>query len=87
MIYLIHYDRRSGKIVQFAKYSDADRATAEGVRFFWESNTDDLDDQEIVLLEAQSEEDLRKTHQRYFASASDLLKSAADEASTSATKP
>jgi hypothetical protein len=53
-------------------FPDAERLTAEQSRL-------DLDllnssgESEIVLLEAESEEKLRRTHRRYFESVSDLL--------------
>lgn len=81
MIFLIRYDRRAGKIVSFKAFDDADRSNAESTRLDLElSGTLSETDEEIVLLEAQSEADLRKTHRRYFESAQDLVKSAVDAA-------
>lgn len=86
MIFLIHYDRRAGAIKTLQTFGDKDRLDAESARMSLESSVNELTDDEIVLLEAQSVEELHKTHRRYFATASDLLKTAADEASTASSK-
>jgi hypothetical protein len=67
MIFLIQYKRRPGRIVLFKDYNDSDRSTAENARLKIELdlNRKKIDD-EVVLLEAVSEEALRKTHRRYF---------------------
>jgi hypothetical protein len=87
VIFLIHYDRRAGLIKSFESYGDSERAKAEAARSTLESSESELTDNEIVLLEAPSETELRRTHRRYFASASDLLKTASDEATTASGKP
>jgi hypothetical protein len=86
MIFLIHYDRRAGKIKTFKTFDDGDRPTAESARLALEVVESKQTDNEIVLLEAQSEAELRKTHRRYFATATDLLKTASEEATTSSLK-
>ena len=67
MIFLIQYSRRPGSIVLFREYNDSDRAVAEDDRLKIELdlNKKKIDD-EVVLLEAVSQEALRKTHRRYF---------------------
>lgn len=86
MIFLIQYSRREGLIKKLESFADSQRALAETARLKLELVGDNHSDQEVVLLEAQSEADLKITHRRYFASASDLLRTAADEATTSANK-
>jgi hypothetical protein len=83
MVFLIRYDRRAGTITSLQAFHDIDRAIAESKRLEMELAGDlSSGSNEIVLLEAKSEADLRKTHRRYFESAQELVKSAADEAAS-----
>jgi hypothetical protein len=67
MIYLIEYDRQLGKLVNLEKFNSADRTMAEGQRLALELELLSRNvNREVVLLEALSEDDLRKTHRRYF---------------------
>jgi hypothetical protein len=67
MIYLIEYDRQVGKLISSKKFDSADRMKAEAQRLTLELELLSRKiSREIVLLEAISEEDLRKTHRRYF---------------------
>jgi len=67
MIFLIQYDRQLGQIIKISEFNDADKQVAEDTRLDLEiqlareGNTN-----EIVLLEASSQEALKKTHARYF---------------------
>jgi hypothetical protein len=67
MIFLIQYDRKAGQIVSIQRYADDQRFLADRVRLDLE-----LDQvrrgrhDEVVVLDAVTEEDLRKTHRRYF---------------------
>jgi hypothetical protein len=74
MIFLIEYDRSQGSIVTFRQYDDARRREAEDARLQIEL---DLNQQgvnhEVVLLEADSEDALHRTHQRYFENFSRIL--------------
>lgn len=74
MIFLIEYERARGRIVKMKSFEDSDRATAEVSRLNLEL---DLNlkgiDHEVVLLEAVTEEALRKTHGRYFESWAELI--------------
>lgn len=74
MIFLIEYSRRLGRITVFKRFDDQDREKAANVRLEieLELNRRGAKDQEVVLLEATSEEDLRKTHRRYFESAAQI---------------
>ena len=67
MLFLIEYDRDQGRIVTFESFNDSDRGSAEESRLELEL---DLNlkgiGNEVVLLEAATEEALRRTHRRYF---------------------
>jgi hypothetical protein len=84
MVFLIRYDRRNGRIESLDAFDDTDRLKAEQTRLELElSQRSSRGASEIVLLEAKSEADLRKTHRRYFESARELVKSAVDAADSS----
>ena len=73
MIFLIEYDRSRGEIVTFKTFWDSERHVAEDLRLELEIklNRDDVD-HEVVLLEADSEDALRRTHRRYFENLTEL---------------
>lgn len=75
MLFLIEYNRDSGRIVTFKSFEDSDRRGAEESRLGLEL---DLNlkgiENEVVLLEAATEEALRRTHRRYFEDLSELTK-------------
>lgn len=73
MIFLIDYDRKSARIRSIRPFSVDERAQAERIRLDLEIA--DRTDSEIVLLEADDEATLRKTHARYFETAAELLRS------------
>jgi hypothetical protein len=67
MIFLIEYDRSLGRIVTISSFRDLDRRRAEESRLKLELDLNEKSvDHEIVLLEAENEEAVRKTHRRYF---------------------
>ena len=67
MIFLIKYNRKEGIVLERKSYNDSDRQTAENARLEMElSLIHNGIDQEVVLLDANSESDLHKTHRRYF---------------------
>lgn len=72
MIFLIDYDRASGTIRQFERFADTDRQKAEQLRLELELKS--RADAEIVILEADDEATIRKTHARYFNTAAQLLR-------------
>lgn len=77
MIFLIEYDRPSGQIVTKRVFQDTERLQAENSRLKIELELDRKGvDHEVILLEAASEDDLRRTHRRYFEDARQILKSA-----------
>jgi hypothetical protein len=77
MIFLIEYDRRESRIVTFRDFADSQRREAEDSRLGIELdlNREGID-HEVVLLEAASKDALLRTHQRYFADLTEILKSA-----------
>lgn len=76
MIFLLDYDRNSGRLVRFQEYAEIHREQASRDRLALEIELLSKGiSREIVLLEAESEEDLRKTHNRYFRGIEDLAKS------------
>lgn len=77
MIFLIEYDRGRGEIVDLQKFSDSARMDAEEARLKKELELNRLRvEREVVLMEAASEEALRRTHRRYFESLAELVKPA-----------
>jgi len=67
MIFLIEYDRPSGKIVEMRKFADSERMTAQDARLELELKLHRQGiRREVVILEASSEAALRHTHSRYF---------------------
>jgi len=78
MIFLIEYDRSQGCIVTFKTFDDSARQEAEDSRLQLELALNRLGtEREVVLLQAASEEALRRTHRRYFEDLSELVNSPA----------
>jgi hypothetical protein len=78
MIFLMEYDRSQGRIVTFRTFNDSARQEAEDSRLQLELELNRLGtEREVVLLEAASEEALRRTHRRYFEDLSELVNSPA----------
>lgn len=77
MIFLIEYKRSAGRLVMLTTFDDSDRARAESERLALEMQfLTQPNDHEIVLLEAESESALRRTHRRYFENIASLAESA-----------
>jgi hypothetical protein len=73
MIFLIEYNRALGKLVQLKEFAAGDVTSATSARLVLElEQILSRDEHEIVILEAESEHQLRKTHRRYFESISAL---------------
>lgn len=67
MIFLIEYDRPEGRIVTFTTFKGSERFDAEKSRLNLELHLNRRGvAHEVVILEAESEEALRRTHRRYF---------------------
>jgi len=78
MIFLIEYDRSRGEIVTFRTFDDSERLRAEDARLELELELNRLGtEHEVVILEAATEEALRRTHRRYFENLSELVNSPA----------
>jgi hypothetical protein len=78
MIFLIEYDRSQGRMVTFNAFGDSERREAEDLRLQLELELNRLGtEREVVLLEAASEEALRRTHRRYFEDLTQLVNSPA----------
>ncbi len=76
MIFLIEYDRPKGHIVTFSSFDETERLEAENRRLEIELALNRAGvDHEVVLLEALSEEALRRTHRRYFEEPSQIVRS------------
>jgi hypothetical protein len=73
MIFLIEYDRARGEVIKLETFLDSERSAADEARLEIEVrlNRDEVD-REVVILEAESEEALRRTHRRYFETLSEL---------------
>jgi hypothetical protein len=79
MIFLIEYDRPRGKLVTFDAFRDSGRHKAEKARLDLELDLNRRGiNHEVVLLEAASEDALRRTHRRYFESAREIATSATE---------
>jgi hypothetical protein len=79
MIFLIEYNRSQGHIVTFHDFEDSQRREAEDSRLGIELDLNRKGvDHEVVLLEAASKDALHRTHQRYFADLTQILKSGSD---------
>ena len=85
MLFLIEYDRGRGTVVNMRTFDDSQRQLAEDARLNLELKLNQQGiQQEVVLLEAATEEALRLTHRRYFEDLVDLARSSAS--STGARK-
>jgi hypothetical protein len=76
MIFLIAYDRPKGSIERLERFDDSERREAEALRLRIEIDLRNRNvEREVVLLDATSEQALRKTHRRYFEDVSQISKS------------
>jgi hypothetical protein len=76
MYFLIEYDRHRGKIVTFTSFDDSQRKKAEDARLDMELDLNRRGiDHEVVILDAASEDAIRRTHRRYFEDLSELVNS------------
>jgi hypothetical protein len=73
--FLMQYDRRSGdlEVTEFVGESAREEALAARVQA---ESTRASEDVEVVVLSADSLDELKRTHGRYFKSASELLREA-----------
>lgn len=74
MLFLIEYARNQGQIVTFKSFNEDDLTLAETTRLELELDLNRRSlEHEVVLLEAENEEALRRTHRRYFENLSELV--------------
>jgi hypothetical protein len=67
VVFLIEYDRDSGRIVTMRSFEDSERESAQDARLDLELDLNEKGiEYEGVLLEASDEEAVRRTHRRYF---------------------
>lgn len=62
--FLVVYDRTAGELLRLEQYESA--GSAMQARFKAEAENRGRKDVEVVALSAASEDDLRRTHGRYF---------------------
>lgn len=75
MLFLIEYNRNQGEVVAIQEFGDSERQKAESARLELELELNRLGtEHEVVLLEAASEEVMRRTHRRYFENLAELVK-------------
>jgi hypothetical protein len=73
MLFLIEYDRTVGRIVAINRFKDWERQKADDARLEIEVSLNQRGvEHEVVILEAMTEEALRRTHRRYFEDISEL---------------
>ena len=78
MLFLIEYDRDRGQLVSLKEFDNSERQKADDTRLELELELNRQGiEREVVILEANSKEALRRTHRRYFEDLTELLNSAA----------
>ena len=70
-IYLLEYDIRAGMLVDIRAFPASMMRKAERARLLKEAEVGRT--REVVLIEAESLDSLRKTHRRYFESPEEIL--------------
>lgn len=71
MVFLIEYDRERGRLVSFKSFAASNGAEESRLQLELELNLKGVKN-EVVLLEAENEEALRRTHRRYFEDLTEL---------------
>lgn len=73
MLFLIEYNRGEGRMVRIEPFSDSDKEIAQEARLNLELELNRKGiENEVVLLDAASEEAVRRTHRRYFETLAEL---------------
>ncbi len=73
MFFLIEYNRKEGRLVSIESFSDSDRQKAQESRLRLELDLNFRGiNNEVVILDAASEEAVRRTHRRYFETLAEL---------------
>jgi hypothetical protein len=74
MLFLIEYDRQRGEIVTFKRFGEGESGLAVKARLELELDLNSRGiEREVVLLEAENEEAVRRTHRRYFEDLAQLV--------------
>jgi len=74
MLFLVEYARSEGRIVSLKRFDDAESNSAANARLEMELDLNRRGvEREIVLLEAENEHALRRTHRRYFETLTELV--------------
>ncbi len=74
MLFLIEYAREKGELITFKTFSDKDSTLAKNTRLELELDLNRRGvNREVVLLEAENEDALRRTHRRYFENLQELV--------------
>jgi len=74
MIFLVEYARSEGRIVSLKQFDHAESDSAANARLELELDLNRRGvEREIVLLEAENERALRRTHRRYFETLTELV--------------
>ena len=74
MMFLMEYDRKTGHLVSFRNFSDATLARQEQFALEMQLHHQGIE-REVVLLEAEDEAAIRRSHRRYFEDLSTILNS------------
>jgi len=73
MLFLVEYDRERGTLVNLTRFDDSDASSASRARLDLELALNRRGvSHEVVLLDAASEQELRRTHRRYFVGIAEL---------------
>lgn len=73
MLFLIEYDRNQGRIIALTSFPGSDKEKVEELRLGLELNLNLRGiENEVVILEATTEDALRRTHRRYFEDLAEL---------------
>lgn len=74
MLFLVEYARDQGRLVTFKAFENNDLTLAETTRLALELDLNRRGvEHEVVLLEAENENALRRTHRRYFEDLNQLV--------------
>jgi hypothetical protein len=74
MVFLIEYARDEGRLITFKKFADESLSAAQRARLDLELDLNRRGvEHEVVILEAENEQALRRTHRRYFENLTELV--------------
>jgi hypothetical protein len=74
MLFLVEYARDQGQLVTFKAFTNEDSTLAKNARLELELDLNRRGlEHEVVILEAENEQALRRTHRRYFESLTELV--------------